>query len=396
MTDSPSIGIIALVPDAWQDIVQTRHHVMRRLAGHFPVIWMEPAKNWRESLRIGSPGFLSPDRWAEPVPQLETLTAGWRRPRFDRVSRLASATFRSRLSLARRRLVERGVKKIVLYIWRDEFAEALNLVEHDFSCYHIDDEYSFSNADPPISEREALLLQRVDQVIIHSPALLAKKGGLNPNTTLIPNGVDYRAFSEPQAEPADMAAIPHPRIGYAGVIKKQLDFALLARLARARPACSFVMLGPVLNVSGKERALEELHRLPNVHWISGRPAADLPGYVQHFDVCVMCYEVNDYTRYIFPLKLNEYLATGRPTVSSPIEAMRGFSGVVAVARNDAEWLAAIDDGLAAAACSSEAVEARRAVARNNDWGALVDRIAELIKCRAGAGASHPAALAVSA
>lgn len=372
-----TLGVIALVPDAWDDIVMPRHHVIGRLAKHFPVVWIEPARNWRDHFRPGGAHFLVHDRWSQPMPGLDVLSTGWRHPAMHRPQWLARASLASRLRLARNRLIDRGATRIALYIWRDDFAGALDLIEHDFSCYHLDDEYSFSDQDMPIPERELRLLQRVDQVVVHSPALLAKKGHVNPRTVLIPNGVDYRKFSDPATEPADIGSIPHPRVGYAGVIKKQLDLALLARLAAARPHHSFVLVGPVMNVAGKEAQLQALLRLSNVHWLGAKAAAALPGYMQHFDVCVMCYEVNGYTRYIYPLKLNEYLATGRPTISSPIETVQQFSSVVCVAGSDSEWLAAIDQSLSGAANTAAAVEARRTFAKDNDWDALVDHIATL-------------------
>jgi glycosyltransferase involved in cell wall biosynthesis len=115
----------------------------------------------------------------------------------------------------------------------------------------------------------------------------------------------------------------------------------------------------------------------NVHSLGGKPAKDLPCYVQHFDVCLMCYEVNDYTQYIYPLKLNEYLASGRPTVSSPIEAVHGFAHVVTIAKDEAEWLSAIELGLSEVDRDGTAALARRAVARAHDWDVLVEQIATL-------------------
>lgn len=187
----------------------------------------------------------------------------------------------------------------------------------------------------------------------------------------------FRSFARPHEEPADLAVVPRPRIGYAGVIKKQLDLALLVRLALARPRHSFVLVGPVLNVSGKEEHVARLRQSPNVFFLGAKPAEVLPAYVQHFDVCLMCYEVNDYTNYIYPLKLNEYLATGRPTVSSPIDAVRSFSEVVTIASTHAEWLEAIDVGLGVAANTPATVEFRQAYAHEHDWDALVERIAGL-------------------
>jgi glycosyltransferase involved in cell wall biosynthesis len=378
MDNGGPLGIIALVPDDWGGIVTLRHQALRRLAQYHRVVWVEPAPNWREFLKPG-PRFLAPDRWSEPSPSLEVLATGCLHPNFHRPHWLSLASLRSRLAQARKRLLARGAKRIALYLWRDHFASALDAVPHDFSCYHIDDEYSFSDKNLPNSPREVALLRRVDQVIVHSPALFAKKGGINRNTSLIPNGVDFRLFSTPHAEPADLASIPHPRVGYAGVIKRQLDLDLLLRLAQARPQWSFVLVGPVTNVRGKERQMAALRQTPNVHFLGGKPVQDLASYVQHFDVCLMCYDVNDYTRYIYPLKLHEYLAAGRPTVSSTIDVLRGFEHVVTIARNDAEWLAAIEAGLAEDDPDGSAVRARQAVARANDWDVLVEQIARLFE-----------------
>ena len=377
MKGSASLGIIALLPDDWDGIVTLRHQVLRRLAEYHPIVWLEPALNWREFLRPYGPRFLARDDWSEPSPHLQVLKGGFRHPDFYKPAWLGAASFRSRLATARNRLLTRGASQIALYLWRDAYADALDLVAHDFSCYHIDDEYNFSDEDRPISARELNLLRRVDQVIVHSQALFEKKGTINRNTALIPNGVDFRLFSTPQAEPADIAAIPHPRVGYAGVIKRQLDLGLLVRLAQARPQWSFVLVGPILNVKGKEDQITKLHHLPNVHFLGSKSASALASYVQQFDVCLMCYDVNGYTRYIYPLKLHEYLASGRPTVSSLIPAVLPFDHVIALARDDSEWLAAIERGLAEVDPDGSAAQTRRSVARMSDFDVLVEQIAKL-------------------
>jgi glycosyltransferase involved in cell wall biosynthesis len=140
-----------------------------------------------------------------------------------------------------------------------------------------------------------------------------------------------------------------------------------------------VLVGPVTNVRGKEGQMEALRQSPNVHFLGGKPVQDLASYVQHFDVGLMCYEVNDYTRYIYPLKLHEYLGAGLPTVSSSIDVLRGFEHVVTIARNDAEWLAAIEAGLAEDDRDGSAVRARQVVAQANDWDVLVEQIARLFE-----------------
>jgi glycosyltransferase involved in cell wall biosynthesis len=377
-------GVLAVVPHRWSDIVRPAHQVLRRLGRAFPVVWLEPPRAWRDYLDPAAGHFLERDLWSTPAPGLTVLAPGFTHPRLHRPLWLDALLFRSRLAAARRRLRAMGARRVALYLWRDTFAPALDLVRHDFSCYHVDDEYSFSDVDGPTPPRELEVLRRVDQVIVHSPALAAKKGGVNARTAQIPNGVDYAAFARDHAMPPDLAAIPAPRIGYAGVVKRQLDLALLARLARARPRASFVLVGPVMNMAGKEADIAALRAPPNVHWLGEKAVDALPAYVRNFDVCLMCYEVNGYTRYIYPMKLNEYLAAGRPTISSPIATMEGLGSVIALAQSDAEWLDALDRSLEPAAQDAAAVASRRAFARTHDWDRLADRIGDLFR----AGLAH--------
>src|SRR5437667_8567412 len=106
---------------------------------------------------------------------------------------------------------------------------------HDLSIYHVDDEYSFSFGEVEISPAERSLLKSVDQVFMHSPALMHKKGGFNPNTEFVPNGVDYRMFATAVPEPEDLRRIPHPRIGYVGYLKRMLNWPLLLELSATHP-----------------------------------------------------------------------------------------------------------------------------------------------------------------
>jgi glycosyltransferase involved in cell wall biosynthesis len=377
-------GVIALVPDAWADLVMPRHQILRRLARRFPVVWIDPPGGWRSYWLPGGERFLRGRRWTSPEPGLTVLESGMLSPVVYRPSWLRRATFRLGLESARRHLLGRGATDVVLYLWRYEFSEAIDLCPHSLSCYHIDDEYSFSEVERPNDPRETALIRRVDQVIVHSSALMQKKAGLNPHTALVPNGVDYEAFSSARDEPADLRGLPRPRLGYVGVIKKQLDLALLARIARARPEWSIAMVGPVGNVQGKEHLIAELSTLPNVHFLGLKAVDELASYGQYLDVCLMCYELNDYTRYIYPLKLHEYLASGRPIVASAIPAIVEHSDVVTIAHGDEQWLAGVQRALEPRSSAKTAAEVRRARARQYDWDALAGHVADLINERLAA------------
>ena len=192
-------------------------------------------------------------------------------------------------------------------------------------CYHIDDEYSFSEVEAPLNDQELQLIRRADQVIVHSPALFERKGHLSPRTAMMPNGVDYAAYSRLAPDPDDLAPIPHPRIGYTGTIKRQLNWDLLLTLVARHPEWSFVFVGPVNPHPDIDVAIKEMARRPNVHFLGFKTVEKLSAYPQHFDTCIMPYLANDYTKYIYPLKLHEYLASGTPVVGTRIRSLRGES-----------------------------------------------------------------------
>jgi len=372
----PNVGVLALVPDSWNDQWQSRHHVLTRLARYFYVAWINPAQGWREAVRRDR-RLLSSTLLSEQPRGFQVYDEPWL-PKLYRPHWLAQFTFQQRLHRARRRLLERGCKKIVLYIWRPEFGEALENVDFDLSCYHIDDEYSFSDSEVATSDRERRLITAVDQVFIHSPGLMQKKGWINPHTTFVPNGVDYEAYSSPQPEPADIAAVPHPRIGYSGWIKKTLNWPLLLELARSHPEWSFVFVGEAKADSETTNAINEMGALSNSYFLGPKSTQELIGYPQHFDVCIMPYRLNDYANYGYPLKLHEYLSSGRPTIGSRMTTLGEFADLVPLPETVAEWSEAIADALGLAANRPELCLARREVARKHDWQYLVARISRIM------------------
>jgi glycosyltransferase involved in cell wall biosynthesis len=256
-------------------------------------------------------------------------------------------------------------------------------VPFDLSCYHIDDEYTFSEIDQPLDTAEKGLILRADQVFVSSPGLWEKKGWLNPHTVFIPNGVHYDAYVTRCGEPLDLQPIPRPRIGYIGVIKQQLDLALLMALAKRHRQWSFVLVGPQKPTDEVVGIVQGLARLSNVYFLGGKAVAALPAYTQHMDVCIMCYKINDYTKYIYPLKLHEYLASGRPCVGAPIRSLQEFVPLIQLAGTLNEWSHAISEALAPAACSVTQMAARRSTARRHDWDRLVARIAFVLCDRLG-------------
>ncbi len=382
------IGVIALVPDHWGPCWESRHQVLTRLAASFHVVWVDHPHGWRESFSALKSPRAAVDGPATP-PGFEVYHPEFWLPLMGRPAGLARFTARQRLKRAGDRLRARGCTKLVLYIWRPEFGEGCKDAAHDLCIYHVDDEYTFSTTEVDVPTGERMLLESADQVFIHSPAMMRKKGGFNPDTEFVPNGVDYKLYATPVPEPEDLRPIPHPRIGYVGTLKRMLNWDLLSELSASHPEWSFVFVGPKAPHPEIDGALELMSRRSNVHFLGAKPTDRLGGYPQHFDVCMMPYRQDDYTKYIYPLKLHEYLASGRPVVSTPISSVAEFGHVVGLANHCQEWSRAITQAFS----SDENTPAQRAlrqkVAREHDWDVLVAKIAGTIATRLGIQLSSP-------
>lgn len=359
-----------------------RHHVLTRLATYFQVVWMHQP-GWRQCLSLLSSG---PDRSTHaaerPQAMLVHEPSPWL-PRFGRPQSLRRFTARRRFKQVHDLLRARGCTKIVLYLWGLEFADVLDQIPHDLSIYNVSDEYSFSSTEVPVSREEQNLLESVGQVFIISPALIEKKGHFNRHTDFLPAGVDYWRYATPAPEPEDMRSIPHPRIGYVGHLKRRLDWPLLLVLSESHPQWSFVFVGPKSPHHEIDESLKEMSRLDNVYFLGGRPAERLGEYVQHFDVSTMPYLVDDYTKYIYPGKMHEYLASGKPVISTPVRSVKEFKDVITIANNAQEWSIALERALTEEENTPERRAARQKVALEYDWQALVDNVARLIATRLG-------------
>lgn len=381
----PDVGVVALIPEQWSMHWMGRHQLLTRLAQYFHVVWVNPAREWRDML-TGRQAKAIEHTFAAQAPGFTVYTPEFWLPKVYRPVWLARLTFHQRLKRARQLLTKAGCEKIILYLWRPYFADALECFPFSLSCYHIADEYSFSDAGVSIDQAEKRLIERVNQVFITSRGLLEKKGSINPHATFVPNGVDYQLYSTSVPEPPDLRPVPHPRIGYTGTIKRTLDWPLLDYLSMLHPEWHFVFVGPEnRNHPEISKPIQELSSRRNVHFLGFKPVWDLAAYPQHFDVCIMPYREKSHSaKYGYPLKLHEYLASGRPTVGTRVlRALEEFSDVVALPSTPNEWSVAIEEALSPAANTHERRAGRQAVARQHDWELLAARIAKTMAQRLG-------------
>jgi glycosyltransferase involved in cell wall biosynthesis len=205
----------------------------------------------------------------------------------------------------------------------------------DLCVYDNMDELSaFRGASDELLALEQQLFARADLVFTGGMSLYEAKRTRHHSVHPFPSSIDFDHFSKARRmggpEPQDQAGIPHPRLGFFGVIDERMDVDLVGEVAALRPDWQFVMIGPVVKI---DPAI--LPQRPNVHWIGGKSYADLPRYLSGWDVGFMPFALNEATRFISPTKTPEFLAAGVPVVSTPInDVVRpyGEKGFVEIAR----------------------------------------------------------------
>lgn len=220
-------------------------------------------------------------------------------------------------------------------------AAGLNPRARIYDC--MDELSAFKGAPKNLLEREAELLELADVVFTGGHALFEAKRHLHPNIHPFPSSVDRAHFvqarNEPP-EPSDQADIAGPRLGFFGVIDERMDLKLLESVARQRPEWQLVILGPVVKVDPAE-----LPRLPNIHYLGSKSYAELPSYIAGWDVALLPFAKNEATRFISPTKTPEYLAAGKPVVSTSIrDVVRPYSvqGLARIADTPEDFVAACE------------------------------------------------------
>lgn len=208
----------------------------------------------------------------------------------------------------------------------------------------MDELSAFRGAPSRLAEREAALLAIADVVLTGGPSLYEARRARHRRVYCLPSAVDGAHFAparllhdstEARIANARQGALPRPRLGFFGVIDERMDLALVAALARARPAWQIVMAGPVVKID--EAALP---RAPNLHWLGMQPYAVLPYLAAGWDVCLMPFARNEATRFISPTKTLEYFAAEKPVVSTAVQDVISLYGdVVEIARDTSGFVA---------------------------------------------------------
>ncbi|WP_227386122.1 glycosyltransferase [Microvirga rosea] len=211
-------------------------------------------------------------------------------------------------------------------------------LECDLCIYDNMDELSlFRGASQELLSLEEDLFARCDLVFTGGMSLYEAKRGRHHSVHAFPSSIDFKHFSKARntkQDPSDQAGIPHPRLGFFGVIDERMDIDLVAAVADLRPDWQLVMIGPVVKIDPAS-----LPQRSNIHWLGGRSYAELPQYLSGWDIGFMPFALNESTKFISPTKTPEFLAAGVPVISTPItDVVRpyGEKGLVEIARDASE------------------------------------------------------------
>ncbi|MBA3269985.1 MAG: glycosyltransferase family 1 protein [Acidobacteria bacterium] len=250
----------------------------------------------------------------------------------------------------------------------------------------MDELSAFKGASSLLKQREAALLRTASLVLTGGQSLYEAKRAQHHNIHPFPSSVDVKHFAQARSikfEPDDQAAIPHPRLGFFGVIDERMDLDLLRGVAEARPDWHIVMLGPVVKIDP-----ETLPALPNIHYLGAKKYEELPGYIAGWDVALMTFALNEATRFISPTKTPEYMAAGKPVVSTSIrDVVRpyGQQGLVRIADDVPGFVSACEAAIAED--SSARITRADAFLRQMSWDRTWTRIQILVDAALAPSAS---------
>jgi UDP-galactopyranose mutase len=210
-----------------------------------------------------------------------------------------------------------GISRFVLWYYTPlalKFAGHLKPAAIVYDC--MDELSAFKNAPAELIAFEQQLLRRADVVLTGGQSLYEAKKHRHKNIHAMPSSVDVKHFAAARKinqEPADQLRIPRPRLGFFGVLDERLDIPLLDGIAEARPDWQLVMIGPVVKIDPAD-----LPQRPNIHYLGPKQYAELPHYISGWDLALLLFARNEATRFISPTKTPEYLAAGKPVVSTSI------------------------------------------------------------------------------
>lgn len=350
----------------WDFVYQRPQHLMSRLATRWPTVFIEEPVTGESALRGPWLERAAPCRGVQVWrPHVVGKAPGFHDDHLPALYQLLATALRE----------ERVHDYWTWFYTPMAYPLAAGLSPRGVVYDCMDELSAFKNAPRQLIQREIALFKAADLVFTGGPSLFNAKRARHPSVHCFPSSVDARHFSHCAQDHPMQSHLPRPRLGWCGVIDERVDLALVQALADARPHWQLVMVGPIAKIDPASVP----HR-PNIHWLGQQSYDDLPEFISGWDVCLLPFALNEATRYISPTKTLEYMACGRPSVSTPIQDVREPYGQwVAIADTHAGFIAACDAILTRdTAQRIRHAQALSQVVRGTSWDATAQAMATLI------------------
>jgi UDP-galactopyranose mutase len=210
----------------------------------------------------------------------------------------------------------------------------------------MDELSAFKFAPPQLTILEKELFKKADIVFTGGNSIYESKKNSHHNIFSHPSSIDKHHFGKARisnTDPEDQKHIPHPRFGFFGVVDERFDIELIENVSRLRPEWHFIILGPIVKIDPAS-----LPHYENVHYLGGKKYEELPSYIAGWDIALVPFAMNESTKFISPTKTPEYLAAGKPVISTPIRDVvnpYGDNKLVYIVNNAEEFIEAAEKEL---------------------------------------------------
>jgi len=374
--------IVYFALNRWDSMIQREQHLMLGLSRTYRVLFIDPPLSFLTILFGKTQGkkwtFRSHLHWVNDQLVVYTPPAfppfnqyiGW-------INFLHTNLF---IFLAKDLLGRLNFKNYIVGIGRPFLGEIVKKLNPRWSYYDCSDDFlnfpGLKANKEMLKKFEEELLQSVNLVFCSSHKIKEDKSIFHPHCFLIPNGIDSPFLQALRAKgevPYEMQDMRRPILGYVGTIGEWVDLDALIHLARSRTDWSLVMIGP----SASRRVSSMLRGIPNLLTLGERRYEELPNYLRNFDLCLIPFKVNEFTRSIYPTKFHQYLGAGKPVVSSPLPDLEPFQPWVAFYTDPGELEMEVERALHED--SEEKERERRRVASENTWDRRVESMIEIFR-----------------
>ena len=309
----------------WDFVFQRPQHLLTRFADHFRIYYIEEPLFHQEH-----------DHYSEVVHNNIHIVKPHLKGSPDDAEVIERQKF-----LLRNLFFKHKINDYILWYYTPmalQISDELNPAATVYDC--MDELSAFRFAHPALKQMEKELLNKADVVFCGGNNLYNAKKDHHPNIYPFPSSIDKKHFGSARhmkQEPADQASIPSPKFGFYGVIDERFDIELIKEVAEKKPDWHFVLIGPIVKIDP-----ESLPRRENIHYLGSKKYNELPAYLGGWDIAMISFALNESTQYISPTKTPEYLAGGKPVISTPIKDVvdsYGKPGLVHIIHNAEQFIA---------------------------------------------------------